>query len=42
MEFGPDIRGPQRLNPSDFGNPLTFPAKHHLIPHRADSVAVVS
>lgn len=24
MEFGSQIYGPQRINPTDFGDPLTF------------------
>ncbi len=25
MKFGADIDGPQRMNPADFGDALTFP-----------------
>ena len=28
LEFGIDIHGPQRMNPNNFGNPVTFMLQH--------------
>lgn len=41
MTFGADVRGPQRENPNEFGDPLAFALKRHLEiqPHRTANMA---
>ncbi len=31
MKFCTDIYGPQRMNPTDFGDLMTFPKRHHEV-----------